>query len=157
MTAQVIRPMSVADAAAVAAWRYRDRWAVYDLPSADALLPELADYRVFADEGVIEADIVGFFCTGAAARVPGLAEDPAVVDVGVGMNPARVGQGGGAAFGRAVLAQVAREHPGRSLRAVVQAWNERSLRLCRRLGFVEVGELAGGYRILVRSAESSPV
>jgi [ribosomal protein S18]-alanine N-acetyltransferase len=80
----------------------------------------------------------GFFCTGAAARVSGLDEDPSLVDVGVGMDPDLFGQGRGAAFARTVLEFLAREYPGRSLRAVVQSWNGRSLRLTRRLGFVDV-------------------
>ncbi len=56
-----------------------------------------------------------------------------------------------------VMAFLAREYPGRQLRALVQSWNERSVRLSRRLGFVDVGEFICvqrgrhvGYRVLVK-------
>jgi ribosomal-protein-alanine N-acetyltransferase len=55
------------------------------------------------------------------------------------------------------MAFLAREYPGRQLRALVQSWNERSVRLSRRLGFVDVGEFICvqrgrhvGYRVLVK-------
>jgi [ribosomal protein S18]-alanine N-acetyltransferase len=101
--------------------------------------------------------LIGFCCIGEPARVPGVSEDPAILDVGLGMDPELVGCGDGAAFGRAVLGYLAERHPDGVLRAVVQSWNERSLRLTKRLGFEDVGELAivqGGrsvsYRIVVR-------
>jgi hypothetical protein len=46
-----------------------------------------------------------------------------------------VGAGHGVAFGTAVVNHYQRDR----LRAVVQSWNERSLRLTRSLGFVETG------------------
>ena len=83
-------------------------------------------------------------------------EDPAV-DVGMGMDPALVGHGHGAAFGQTVLDHLAETCPGRPLRAVVQAWNQHSLRTTSRLGFEEVGELTTmqdgrpvAYRIVVK-------
>ncbi len=79
--------------------------------------------------------LAGFCCVGAEARVPGLVAEPGVLDIGVGMAPEPVGQGNGEVFGRTVL-----EFFGHSrLRAVVQEWNERSLRLTRKLGFVPAG------------------
>ena len=101
---------------------------------------------------------------GVEARVPGLHEEPGVLDIGVGMDPAWVGQGHGPAFAGAVLRHY-REMVGTDrLRAVVQDWNERSLRLVRSLGFVDVGEHVadhGGwvisYRVLVMPPGVRPV
>jgi ribosomal-protein-alanine N-acetyltransferase len=48
--------------------------------------------------------VAGYACFGREARVPGLAERPKVLDVGVGMRPELTGEGRGRAFSRAVLA-----------------------------------------------------
>jgi ribosomal-protein-alanine N-acetyltransferase len=81
---------------------------------------------------------VGFGCLGADARVPGLAGVDGVLDVGVGMRPDLVGQGLGPEFATTVL-EFAATRGATRLRAVVQDWNSRSLRLVERLGFVPTG------------------
>ena len=130
--------MTPGDAERLAEWRYCGQWSVYNLGSPAVVLDELNYYWSVADSD--GATLVGFVCAGAPARVPGLDEDPSVVDVGVGMNPDLVGQGRGSAFGQAVLNHLDGLYPGRLLRAVIQAWNVRSLRFARSLGFVEHGE-----------------
>lgn len=106
---------------------------------------------------------VGFFCVGAATRVPRLDPDPEMLDVGVGMDPRLVGQGSGRAFGTVVLDHLGRRYPGQPLRAVIQSWNVRSQRFAARLGFVDVGylnstngEQQSSYRVLLKAdAEAS--
>lgn len=152
-SALAVCPMTEGDAAVVAAWRYTGDWSIYNLASDRGLVDQLACYHsVFLD-----GELIGFCCVGEAARVRGLPEDPAVVDIGMGMNPALVGQGHGKSFGQVVLSYVEDTHPDRILRAVVQMWNARSLRLTRSLGFEDAGELTaiqGGrpvtYRIVVK-------
>jgi [ribosomal protein S18]-alanine N-acetyltransferase len=129
-----VRALTLADATRIAGWRYGGPWDVYDL---NGQLPDIADHFAV----IAGAELVGFYCVDVAARVPGLAADPAVVDVGLGMAPALVGRGHGSDFGRAVVEHVTGCHPARELRAVVQRWNERSLRFARRLGFADADEL----------------
>ncbi|MBJ7338189.1 GNAT family N-acetyltransferase [Mycolicibacterium sp.] len=148
----LVRPMSVDDARRVAGWRYRERWSTYDLSSPAGLLEELHLYSAVTDSAHA---VVGFVCVGSAARVPGLDADPPFVDVGVGMDPDVVGKGSGRTFGKAVLDHLARRYPDRPLRAVVQAWNVRSLRFAVQCGFVDVGDMSSSdvpYRILVKPA-----
>lgn len=133
----VVRPLSLDDARRIARWRYDEPWQVYNPRPEDGLLDP--DQGYWAVAGIGGGRLVGFCCAGAEARVPGLAEEPGLLDVGVGMDPAWVGGGHGAAFGQAVVNHFRREHAIEGLRAVVQSWNQRSLRLTRRLGFVEVG------------------
>ena len=76
--------------------------------------------------------LIGFCCIGEAVRVPGMTKEPATLDVGMGMDPAQVGRGNRTVFGRAVLNYLSTAELGQALRAVVQRWNERSLRLTRR-------------------------
>ncbi len=150
----VVRPLTPGDAAEIAGWRYDGPYAVYDARPDDA--PVCAEGGYLAVAGADGGPLVGFCCVGAQARVPGLDEEPGVVDLGVGMAPAYVGAGNGALFGRAVLEHLRATTDARRFRAVVQSWNERSLRLTRRLGFVEVGRhtaMQGGrpvaYTVLV--------
>lgn len=130
-----IRELTPADLVDIADWRYDDRWAVYD--SDGPLDPELGYWAVVQEVGADER-LVGFGCLGEDARVPGLPEVEGVLDVGVGMRPDLVGQGLGPDFATAVL-DLAATRGATTLRAVVQDWNTRSLRLVERLGFVRTG------------------
>lgn len=153
-----VRPMTVRDAELVATWRYSGPCAVYDVTSAQSIIDDLPDYfAVTSGER-----LVGFCCVGHAARIPGLTEQVGVLDVGLGMDPELVGRGCGEEFGRTVLAFLTTTHPDHQLRAVVQDWNERSLRLTRRLGFEDAGELTTvqdghqlAYRIVKRPTGKS--
>ncbi len=147
--------MTREEAEQVAAWRYDGSWSVYDLGSPQSLIDNLSSYSSVLVDGVL----VGFCCVGEEARVAGMAAEPGIVDFGIGLDPAMVGQGHGTVFGEAVLHHLRQQHPDAQLRAVVQAWNERSLRLTRRLGFADAGErtvIQNGhpvtYRIVVRQA-----
>ena len=145
--------MTVDEAVDVASWRYGGDWSVYDLSTPQPLLDNLTSYHA----AVAGGELIGFCCTGIEARIAGMSEDSAMLDVGMGMNPKLVGCGNGAQFGKTVLEFLDVRHPGVTLRAVVQDWNERSLRLTRQLGFEDAGELVvvqGGrpmtYRVVRR-------
>ncbi|MFC8043574.1 hypothetical protein [Nocardia sp. NPDC057353] len=133
-TTLVSRPFTPADSATVGTWRYFGRWQVYDLSPAATLSAD-DGYTAIAD--ALDGTLIGFFCTGIEARVPGLAPRPGVTDIGIGLAPCWTGRGHGHAFGTAVLAAVGREQ---ALRAVVQEWSLRSRRFLHRLGFTETGE-----------------
>jgi [ribosomal protein S18]-alanine N-acetyltransferase len=140
-----IRDLTADDLADIATWSYDGPWSVYD--STGTLDPAMGYWAV------AEGDrLVGFACLGADARVAGLAEADGVLDVGVGLRPDLVGQGLGPAFAEVVLAFAA-ARGGRRLRAVVQDWNQRSLRLLAGLGFVATGRHPVGevtYMVLER-------
>jgi [ribosomal protein S18]-alanine N-acetyltransferase len=136
----VVRALTTADAERIAQWRYDGPWKVYDSRPGDGLMSGNPDYLAVA--GSDDGPLVGFCCAGPEATVPGLAAQEGVLDVGVGMNPRWVGQGHGAEFAAVVLAHYRATTGTKRLRAVVQAWNERSLRLTRSLGFTETGEHA---------------
>ncbi|MGZ4485669.1 MAG: GNAT family N-acetyltransferase [Nocardioidaceae bacterium] len=141
-----VRPMTPDDGEAIALWRYPGPWAVYD--STGPLDPAEGYWAVVDDAG----ELVGFACFGVEARVSGLEERAGVLDVGVGMRPDLTGQGRGVPFSEAVFAHGREVAP--RMRAVVQQWNERSVRLLRRLGFEETGHHDVGqtrYVVLERS------
>lgn len=131
-----VRPTTESDAEEIAAWRYDVPWSVYDVTAAD-LRSELADYRTVV--AAARGEVVGFYCTGPAARVAGLSVEDQTIDLGVGLRPDLVGRGMGQQFARAVLDDLRQNRGARRVRVVVQSWNERSARLALSMGLVVVG------------------
>lgn len=131
-----IRDLTPADLDDIETWAYEGAWSVYD-SEGGRLDPGMGYWAVVDGDGEAER-LVGFGCLGEDARVPGLPVVDGVLDVGVGMRPDLVGQGLGPAFASTVL-DFARDRGATRLRAVVQDWNTRSLRLVERLGFVRTG------------------
>jgi RimJ/RimL family protein N-acetyltransferase len=134
-TRLTIRPLTPVDARRIGDWRYDGPSSTYDShPEDDPVTP---DQGYWAVAGATGGPFVGYYCTGAEARVPGLPADPNVVDVGVGMCPEWVGQGHGTAFTQVVLAHIQERHGPMPLRATIQSWNTRSLKLTKKIGFTE--------------------
>lgn len=120
----------------IATWTYLDEWSVYNSSTKSDLFTTEAGYlAVVGSENIL----VGFACSGAEARVPGLSEAVDTLDVGLGMNPIFVGQRHGAEFGAAIVGHFQKSTNASYLRVAVQSWNERSLKLTRSLGFKEIG------------------
>jgi [ribosomal protein S18]-alanine N-acetyltransferase len=132
----VVRPLTAADAEDIATWQYEGPWHTYDMRPEDKVSGE-SGYEAVADP--VTGALVGYICRGPEARVPGIGDEPGIVDVGAGMRPSLVGIRIGTEFGATVLAHMEALAGGARLRALVQSWNERSLRLCARLGFRTVG------------------
>lgn len=130
-----VRTLTPDDARRIGEWRYDGPWSAYDSQPADE--PVTAGMGYWAVSGADGGPFLGYYCTGGEARVPGLEPEPGVLDLGVGMAPEWVGEGHGAEFAAAVLAHVHEHHGPTILRATVQSWNTRSLKLTHRLGFHE--------------------
>lgn len=137
-----VRALSSDEALAVTAWRYEAPWSVYD-GRIDELISSDKGYQAIVEQGTDR--FLGFICSGEDARVPGLTEEEGVLDVGVGLDPAIVGKGNGRLVVGSALDALARGTDACQLRTVVQAWNERSLRLCHGLGFEDAGHLVVGH------------
>jgi ribosomal-protein-alanine N-acetyltransferase len=88
----VIREVTPMEAAATTKWRYQGPWSVYD-GKVSHIVTAADGYHAIAERATDK--FLGFVCLGAEARVPGLAEDADVLDVGIGLDPAIVGQGKG--------------------------------------------------------------
>lgn len=138
-----LRPFTAADAREVATWRYPSPFDLYDAADATGLDPPGADglgyYAIVRPPG----ELVGFCCLGSEGRVPGQDDEPGTLDVGMGVRPDLVSSGVASAV-LPLLLRLARDvvQPDR-LRTAVAAFNERSLRLCARAGFVERRRFAG--------------
>ena len=133
------RKVSLSDANTFASYAYSPPYDFYDsVPgSAASFLEPPHRYVSVVDRS---GGLWGFGCFGLDAQVPGGAYHALAhaLDVGVGMAPERVGQGFGRVFALAVLRHASTPDL-RWLRVSVAAFNVRSLRLWRSLGFEEIG------------------
>ncbi len=147
------RQMTRSDAAEIAAWRYA---APYDFYDADADAGDLA-MLLQAGPGYFTAlsndgECVGFIQVTMGADT---------ADVGLGLRPDLTGRGFGVGFLNAVLAFVGDTfHPARFSLAVAE-FNERAIRVYRRVGFVEterfIQQTNGGQWPFVRMARHTVV
>lgn len=125
------RPLTQADAEAIAAWSYSDEYAFYDW-SADAdderelLTPALrADaYAAVDDEA---GELVGFF----SFKQP----QPGTVELGLGLRPDHTGRGLGTPFVEAGLAYARREYAPQRFTLAVASFNQRAIAVYERAGF----------------------
>lgn len=141
------RDISVVDAEKIMGWHYPYPYDFYNGEASDENRSELLNgtYRAVTDE----AELFGFYCTGASAQVPvghefgAYPEGP--VDFGLGMKPDQTGAGRGVLFVAFVIQEIESRNPGSSLRLTVAKFNRRAIRLYEQAGFVKTGEFEGEY------------
>jgi ribosomal-protein-alanine N-acetyltransferase len=126
-----IRPMTDPEAEAVAAWRYEEPYAFYDMSQDAGDLRELLDPTSRRERGYHSAldpdgNLVGFL----AFRKEG-----DTVEVGLGLRPDLTGRGLGLDFLRAGLRFAEDSFSPRGFRLAVAAFNERAIRVYERAGF----------------------
>lgn len=134
----VDRLLTVEEAADVARWRYEPPFDFYDgrEDGMDALLAR--DEDGFGYFPVEEGNaFVGYVCFGPEGRVAGQNPEPGVCDVGMGLDPARVGQGVGGSLVPKIVEFAVGKFGRQQYRVAVAAFNTRSLRLCASAGFTE--------------------
>jgi len=152
------RPFLEEDARAVVEWKYPGPYSVYDLDPNDpaklaALLrPEYRYYAAVTEKG----GLIGYFCAGEDARVPGWLYDDVVLDIGAGMRPDLTGKGNGLTYLNLVLAFAEKQWAASAFRATIAAWNHRAILVCNHAGFLQVARFTatnpanGEYVVMVR-------
>lgn len=143
------RSLTEKDARAIVGWAYPEPYDAYDADRDDPdalarlLRHEHAYHAILTEEG----ELVGYFCLGQEARIPGGSYPPqeGTVDLGLSMRPDFTGQGRGAEYVADVVAFVAHRWSPLHIRASVAAWNKRALAVCHKLGFRPVAAF-GGFR-----------
>lgn len=146
-----VRALTSADAAAIAAWRYRGRYSTYD---CDRPADLERDHWAVTDE---RGELVGYCAFGAPARVAGAAAEAGTLDIGYGMKPELTGGGDGRRFVAAILEFAVRREDPQRLRLFVLDWNERSRRVAAAHGFVVHRAVEGDgerFVVMVRQART---
>ena len=150
MASFVIRPMTAADASAVAAWRYPEPYAFYDWDQDADDLAELLDpsewgRRYFAADAA-DGSLAGLFVF--SVNGDGAAE------IGLGLRPDLTGRGLGTTFVDAGMRFAADALGARSYALAVAAFNGRAIAVYERCGFREVEQYLhatnGGFHPFVR-------
>lgn len=97
-----IHKLTEAEAEEINAWKYEKPYSLYSFSGSDEALHELLDgtYYGYCNE---QGELIGYFCCGENARVPGgreakLYTGKHVVDIGLGMKPVLTGKGMGISF-----------------------------------------------------------
>ena len=127
-----VRRLTHAEQAAIAGWRYPARYATYNFDDPSALMRD--HWAVISDD-----TLVGYCCFHAAARAGGVPGRPGTLDVGYGLAPDRMGAGEGRRFVAVILDFAVRTYEPSRLRMFILDWNQRSLTVARRHGFIAEG------------------
>jgi len=150
-----IRPMTAADAHAVAAWRYPGEYSFYDADADPDDLAELLDpagwgQRYFAADEITRHELAGFVevkLTGPEA------------EIGLGLRPDLTGHGAGESFVRTCLRFASAALGAQSCTLAVAAFNRRAITVYERAGFQEVERFEhftnGGLHAFIRMAKGT--
>jgi [ribosomal protein S18]-alanine N-acetyltransferase len=150
-----IRPMTAADAHAVAAWRYPGEYSFYDADADPDDLAELLDpaewgRRYFAADEIARHELAGFL----VVKLTG-----PVANIGLGLRPGLTGRGLGESFVRTCLRFASAALGAQSYSLAVAAFNRRAITVYERAGFQEAECFEhvtnGGLHAFIRMARST--
>ncbi|WP_454192453.1 GNAT family N-acetyltransferase [Paenibacillus sp. Marseille-Q7038] len=133
-------PMSHQYANAIATWTYPEPYSLYNMDDEEETLDELMDgsYYVALDG---KENLIGFICTGEAARVPGgyaagiYNNEEEQIDIDLGMRPDLTGNGQGGLFLKESLSFIRNLTNHSPLQLVVATFNERAIKVYEGAGF----------------------
>lgn len=135
-----LRPLTRSEAEEISRWAYEPPFDLYDgdPTKADDLLQRDSSGPLYYGVSLRSEDqIVGFCCFSEAARVPPQMAVVGTLDVGLGVRPDRVSKGIGTRIVPVILDYASKRWAPERFRVAVAEFNERSLRLCLKAGFVE--------------------
>ncbi len=120
-------------------WTYEEPYSLYSFSGEKEVIEELLDgtyYGCCDDQG----DLIGYFCFGANAQVPGgrdanLYGGEDVIDIGLGMKPALTGKGIGKEFFQVGIGFATKEFNAKMFRLSVATFNTRAITLYKNIGF----------------------
>jgi RimJ/RimL family protein N-acetyltransferase len=137
----IFKEMTQEEAREIAAWRYDPPYDFYGLAKEPEDLDEILDPEKRKDyfSATSGGELVGYFCFGAEARVPGGDYSAEAVDVGLGMRPDITGKGLGREFLESGLAFAETRFSPASFRLSVADFNARAITVYERAGFEKTG------------------
>lgn len=125
----------------IANWRYPKPYDLYNMTADQDTLDELMDGTYFSVKN--EEELIGYFCYGEAAQVPGgrkagLYEKRGSVDIGLGLRPDLTGKGRGLTFIKLGMDYWKKKQGTKSFRLSVATFNTRAIAVYERAGFLPV-------------------
>ncbi|WP_193726886.1 GNAT family N-acetyltransferase [Paenibacillus guangzhouensis] len=145
----IFQPMTREHAQNIMRWRYQTPYDFYNFDNDDEVLMELLSGEYYSvsqdqDQDQDPSLIIGFFCIGNTARVPGgyaagIYVDDSFMDIGLGLAPSRTGIGMGKAFVQEGMDYLRHQFDQSKFRLVVASFNQRAIQVYRDNGFVEHG------------------
>jgi [ribosomal protein S18]-alanine N-acetyltransferase len=128
------RPLTQADAEAIAAWHYAEPYTFYDWIAdpddlAELLDPETRGEAYAAVDGS-DGDLIGFFSSKP--------KESGTIEVGLGLRPEHTGRGLGLAFVEAGLEEIRSRLDPKEFSLAVATFNRRAITVYERAGFREV-------------------
>ena len=124
-------------------WKYDTPYDFYNIEPTQEALEELlnSSYYALLDS---KNELFGFFCTGKSAQVPAGhvigAYEENLIDMGLGMNPEKVGRGSGTDFCGFILSVIKERYGNGKIRLTVAEFNHRAIHLYEKLGFEKADE-----------------
>jgi [ribosomal protein S18]-alanine N-acetyltransferase len=132
-----IKKLSQQNAIQLCKWKYDHPYDLYNLDENDinTILNE-PYYEVLDKSG----ELIGYFCFGKEAQVPGWKYDNSSLDIGLGLKPNLTGQGKGAFFVQQGINYAISAFNNNKIRLTVASFNKRAIKTYNKLGFTAIGE-----------------
>ncbi|MRH41838.1 GNAT family N-acetyltransferase [Aquibacillus halophilus] len=134
----IIRPMKLDQANSISQWKYDEPYDLYNPDDSDEGINELlnGDYYVALNGN----EVVGYFCFGSSAQVPGAIMERLYkedgVDIGLALRPDLTGKGLGKTFIIHGINFAFYTFQSRKLRLSVACFNKRAIKVYQDAGFI---------------------
>lgn len=144
MSTYKFRPMTSEKAKMISTWQYEEPFSIYNMDDSEESISELLNGEYYYVMNELNL-LVGYICTGGAARVPGgysagIYED-VFLDIGLGLKPEYTGLGKGLDFLAAALNFLNKRFNTNKYQLVVAEFNERAINVYERIGFIKGARL----------------
>jgi GNAT superfamily N-acetyltransferase len=140
----IVKEMDRKSAEEISNWQYEAPYSMYGMGGSKECVEELLDSSSYLVKNE-DDNIVGFYCFKEAAQVPAgnlyrAYEDNNFIDIGLGMNPELCGKGNGYKFAASEVKFAKALFGTEKLRLTVAEFNERAIKLYKKIGFKKVME-----------------
>jgi len=132
-------PLQPEHAGAIVVWSYEPPYDIYNISpdAADIVIADMLDPQNHF-YAVLDGDaLIGFRSFGPDGQVPGGEYDASCIDTGGGLRPDLTGKGLGAEILQKGLEFGARELGADRFRVTIATFNQRAIKVCKRVGFEE--------------------
>ncbi|MCD8510385.1 MAG: GNAT family N-acetyltransferase [Bacillus sp. (in: Bacteria)] len=138
-----ISKLSETNALSISNWKYPAPYEIYSFSTTKEVINELLTEDYYSLEDYQTNELIGYFCLGNAARVPGgyhigIYSDDSSLDIGLGLHPDYTGKGYGNILMEHIFEFIQQNHPDYcAVQLVVASFNKRAINVYKKAGFTE--------------------